>query len=446
MAIIFAEGFDQYGTVQYNATPGPGYGGLISDSTGRYNMLSGVWSEVPLSAKCYYEDSYNNGDYPFKPRTGKASLGFVTGTGSVHLRRTLFAQKTTVGCAFAVWMAQLPTDHDTQVLISFLDSKTYPNVGFILQPDGTIEAKVPVKWGGVTTNDWLGDLDNDYPYGATTIASSAVGAFTAGTWNHIEVKVVIGGGGVGQVSLRINERTDIGFGPVTANTIGTYSTGTYTSAPNDAYVSQVSFLYNQGQSYTNHLPIFLDDIVCWDNVDVPAGKVVIDWVGDKNVVLQPLAFDNSDGGIHAGLAAGWDVVGAVGIKEAIDDFNDPTIWVNDPYDDAVLYPTPFVNGRDTASYLVADTINETVELRTDVPATIEDIIAVIPVNSLRKTQASTTKVQVSMVDGGTPINGLDRPVAQDFTYYQDIFERDAAGNLWTPATLNAAFVRIKRTT
>ena len=445
MAIIFAEGFDHYGTIQYNTTPGVDFGEELSDSQSRYNMLSGVWAEVPLTAKVYYEND-DIGGYPFRPRTGRGSLGFAnSGTGSVHLRRTLFAQKGTggeyVGCAFAVWMGQLPVEGDKQVLISFLDSRSYPNIAFLLQPDGTVSVRVPVKWGSPSTNDWIGGLTpGSNPYGSTEIASSPVGAFVAGTWNHIEVKVAIGtagGGNPGKVYMKINEESMISLSGV--NTIGTYSTGTETSASNDAYVSQVSFLFNSGTE-GNQLPIFLDDIVCWDST----GSYNTDFIGDKNVVLEQLMFDYGD---DATLANGWGVVGAAGIKEAIDDFNDPDIWTDNPDYPDPPYDTPYYNGRDEDSYLVAAAVNDTVELRTDVPTTLTSIAAIVLVNSLRKTQASTTKVQASFVNsGGTPVAGTDRPVAQDFTYYQDVLERDPAGAVWTPTTLNAGKVRIKRTT
>lgn len=431
MALIFAEGFDHYGTVQYNPNIGLGYGDELSDSQSRYNMLSGVWAEVPLSAKVRYEGE-DVGGYPFTPRTGRASLGFLTGTGGIHLRRSLLGQKGSggafVGVAFAVWMAQLPSDGDSQVLVSFLDSNTYANVGILVQPDGTVTAHVPDTWSGVSSNNWGTESDQ--------IGASAVGAFLPGTWMHVEVKLTIGASG--SVSVKLNEES--AFTASSVNTIGQHSIGYDSYAANDSYVSQVSFLYNYGSS-TNQLPIFLDDIVAWDSTGT---NVVTDWVGDKNVVLQALAFDSGDAG-HTSLANDWAVVGATGAKEAIDDFNDPDIWTTDPYDDTTLYPPPYYNGRDATSYLVATAANQSSEFQTDVPDTITDIIGVVLVNSLRKTQASSTKVKASIISGVTELSGTERPVAHDFTYYHDIIERDAGNALWTYATLNAAKVRIKRT-
>lgn len=439
MALIFAEGFDHYGTVQYSPTPGPGYGDEYTDSQSRYNMLSGVWAEVPTSAKVRYAGD-DVGGYPFTPRTGRGSLGFLTGTGAVHLRRSLLGQKGSggafVGVAFAVWMAQLPSEGDSQVLVAFLDSNTWASVGILVQPDGTVTAHVTDTWSSITSNNWETE--------ATEIGASAVGAFLPGTWMHVEVKLTIGASGAGSVAVKLNEES--AFSSTSVDTRGRHSIGSGSYADNDSYVSQVSFLYNSGSS-TNQLPIFLDDIVAWDSTGT-VGEVVTDWVGDKNVVLQALAFDSGDGGDYASLADDWTPVGVgvgEGAKEAIDDFNDPDIWTTDPYDDTDLYPPPYYNGRDTETYLVATAVNDTSEFRTDVPDTITDIIGVVLVNSLRKTQASSTKVKASIIDGVTELAGTERPVAQDFTYYHDIIERDASNTAWTYATLNAAKVRIKRT-
>lgn len=467
MAIIFAEGFDHYGTFQRNSTAGLSYGSELSESQCRFNMLSGVWAEAPLSAKVRYIGDVDGGvgTYPFEPRTGKGALCFSTGTGSVHFRRSLNGFKGAdgefVGIAFAVWVAQLPSEADSQQLVSFLDSRTFPNVAFLLQPDGSISVNVPFKWPSITSSNW-GDTPSDsgtISSGSYQIATTNPGAFVAGTWNHVEVKVAIGVAGdpdPGQVYLKLNEVELITEADVT--TIGSYSSGTYSWADNDSYVTQVSFLFNSGSS-TNQLPLGLDDIVCWDSTGT-IGEVVTDWVGDKNVVLQPLAFDVNDGPAFSGLADDWGIVGGdTTPKDAIDDFQDPTIWTGTDtltggyetdYDDTVLYPAPgyqpYYNGRDTDKYLVAEAAGNKVEFQTDIPSSITNIIAAILVNSLRKTQASSTKVQASIVDGGTPVLGADRPVAQDFTYYHDILERDAAGDPWTYATLNAAKVRIERTT
>lgn len=450
MAIVFAEGFDHYGTVQYNSNNlSISYGNELSDSQSRYNMLSGVWAELPLSAKVRYAGD-DVGGYPFVPRTGRASLGFLTGTGAVHCRRSLMDYKGQggdyIGIAFAVWVAQLPEDNDTQVLVSFLDSHTIPNVAFLLQPDGAITVNVPSRWPSPTSSNWdnTPDLGGAGNSGSYEIAATLPGAFVAGTWVHIEVKVAIGvtdGSPAGEVYLKVNEELLISENNVT--TLGTRSTGTYTYENCDTYVSQVSFLFNSGSS-DNQFPIFLDDIVCWDSVQPTGETVVTDWVGDKNIVLHQYVRDREEEG--TAWSNDWGVTGGTYPKEVIDDFNNPNVWVDAPYNDTNIYPSPYYNGRDEDTYIVAAAPGDEVELGVDVPLTIEDILAVIPVNSLRKTQASTTKVRCDIIDGEiTPILGLERPVAQDFTYYQDIFERDSNGNPWTPANINSSKFRITRT-
>jgi hypothetical protein len=44
------------------------------------------------------------------------------------------------------------------------------------------------------------------------------------------------------------------------------------------------------------------------------------------------------------------------------------------------------------------------------------------------------------------VNGSNRPITTAFTYYEDVFETDPnTGNAWTPASADAAQLKLNRT-
>ncbi len=81
-----------------------------------------------------------------------------------------------------------------------------------------------------------------------------------------------------------------------------------------------------------------------------------------------------------------------------------------------------------------------------VPGTASTIVAVVTKPMMRKTDAGTCNVQVSLMSGGVQVAGADRPMTEAYTYYRDIFETDPnTGVAWTPSAVNAVNLRLDKT-
>jgi hypothetical protein len=225
VTMLWMDGFDHYGT----------------SSTGRTNMLSGVYADVDASG---FPTTTN-------PRNSTHSWGSAAGALATGLRRVLGAAKTTCGAGGAFWLTNLPDTADLTILMSFLDADNVAQVSLTLETDGRLTAR-------------RGTLSQIQAGTATTLGATATSVFSAGVWHHIECKY-FASETVGTFTVKVDEVEVLAItGADTVNTL-------------NVSASQVLFCR---LSDTNVIPAYLDDIYAWDD----AGSYNNTFVGDKDIL------------------------------------------------------------------------------------------------------------------------------------------------------------------
>jgi hypothetical protein len=227
----------------------------------------------------------------------------------------------------------------------------------------------------------------------------------AQSWNHVEMRANRDASS-GSVELRVNGLTVLD--------IADENTGA-----NDFAGMQIGSV-RPPSATVETFEMFIDDLFAWDS----AGSENADFIGPLGVyTLRP------DGDT---AQADWDVTGSGSGFGAIDDAA--------PDDDS--------------TYIGADTAGDISEFAlSDLPGGISQIAGVVAVGYMRKTDAGSGNVQMSLVSSavGSPPSpavaaGADRPLTEVYTYWQDVFELDpATGGSWTPSAVNAALLRLDRT-
>lgn len=256
MSIIWAEGFDHYGTT----------GG------GRTNMLSGAWAQFSWG-------SGGNGTVEVSPtqaRTGANSL-FIRHTANSSTRtvarRVVGAARLILGVGFGIFFPSLPTVNK-QCGLSIRNASNENILGIIVQSDGAI---------GLYTGQVEGGS------GDATLIGASDPVITTAAWSHIEVKTVIDNV-VGEVEVRVNGRpvmhlTDLNLGTLHATQLQ-YGTFAGTGGSSVEY--------------------YIDDIVVWDD----NGDENNDFLGVQRVeTIFPVADT---------VAADWTVFGTSDGYDAID--------------------------------------------------------------------------------------------------------------------------------
>jgi hypothetical protein len=65
---------------------------------------------------------------------------------------------------------------------------------------------------------------------------------------------------------------------------------------------------------------------------------------------------------------------------------------------------------------------------------------------MKKSDGGDCNVQMSLVNGGTPTNGVDRGITTAYTYWADVAETNTLTGLpFTPSEFNATTFKINRT-
>ena len=251
MAIMWADGFDHYGT---------------SPNGGRDNLLAGAWSEIDDSTAGTFQIS----DAFVRTGTHALYADSGSGTGSAFIRRLLNSTLTSFGVAFGVYLLQIPGS-DTGVGMGFRDNTNAEIFSLTYMSDGSIA---------------LRDGDNN-----GTIIAQSDPVMTAQTWNHIEVKMVIDPV-VGEIEVRVNgepiiEATDLDLG----------STGV-------AGITFNRFVSNPA----NTSAFYIDDVVTWDIT----GAIANDFIGPCRVeTLFPSADTAVDDWSVTGAADGYQAIDEV---------------------------------------------------------------------------------------------------------------------------------------
>lgn len=322
-----------------------------------------------------------------RARTGTHSIVMTAGGSTADqspLRRVFGGAKTTVGVAFASFLTELPAGNNAYG-IEFRDASNDANLSIAIQSTGVLSARL----GSVATG--------------TTIDSTIVPALVANAWNHIEIKAVASQT-VGAVEIRVNEVTVLNL-----TGIDTVDTG------NTVEFSQVVWGELSG---THHglVDWYLDDIVAWDDQTVGTNDVV-DFIGDKKVFT---AFPTSDTA-EADFLKSTGTVGYELIDEA----------------------TP-----NDADYIYSATDTDVSEFGlTDLPGNAAEVVAVIAVPRLLKTDAGTVFHSADIVTGGDATAAAAIPATTEATYWPFVHTKNPdTGVPWTPGEFNSSLLRITRAT
>lgn len=204
MALLFADGFEHYGT-------GSSGGGRMTSS--------GAYALGGSSA------GYPNGAYA---RTGNYALRPAS-SSSWNIARNIGGPHTTVGVGCGLYLTQLTPE----VAITYQADNYQTVLGVRLNTDGSISII----------------RGNNPFYSAAVIASTPPGLFTTGAWNHIELKGTIDAV-VGGFELRVNGVTalamsNINLGSILATRIG------ITTRTTNAYFDDFIIWNDQGDAPTD---------------------------------------------------------------------------------------------------------------------------------------------------------------------------------------------------
>ena len=154
MALLFADGFEHYGT----------------STAVRTNMTSGEYADANLA---YGEPNF--------ARTGNRC---IRDSQKGSIRKWYGTSHNEVGAALGFYIAALPGSASSRSGFRINDATNAPIVSFAVTPSGEIAVH-----RGIMTGDLLGSTDS--------------GLIGAQTWNHIEVRV-LQDNVVGEVEVRVN--------------------------------------------------------------------------------------------------------------------------------------------------------------------------------------------------------------------------------------------------
>lgn len=232
----------------------------------------------------------------------------------------------------------------------------------------------------------------------TLLGETATPVLVSNAWQHVEVKVFISAT-VGTVDIRVE-----GVPVLALAGLNTANSAILTVAQ-DAFRN---FWGNHGAVVT-----YIKDFILWDG----AGAQNNNFIGSCIVATLVPNADVALNWTPSSGATGWNLISET------------------PPDDDVNYisaatPPP-------AAYVVG---------MSDLPANVTSVKGLMTLQRSRKIDGGDGNIQVSVVSGGTPGNGTDRPITAAYTYWMDIFELDPNTlSAWLPAAVNAVNLKINRT-
>lgn len=348
-------------------------------------MLNGVWAETS-SAASYQNLLTTDPD----PNIGAAGVVLRTdsqtssaGSAAEQARFALPAEVTTLGLAFRMWPVKLPT---VDGMCPAFAVRTNGNVGILTVYVSTTGQLVAYAGG-----------DNQFG-GLGAEQGRSVPCITANAWQHIEAKFTKGAG-TGAIEIRVN-------GAVKLNL-----TGLTLSASN---IAQFSIGNHENSGSTDGPMItYYKDLVVWDT----SGSYGNDFQGSVAV------YDLS---VNADISLNWTPSTGV------------TGWN--------LIDENLVNDGD---YISADATPPAAAVfgLSNLPPDVTSIRALLPIYRGMKTDGGDCNLQSGLTpDNVSWVNGANKPMTTAFTYWWDaIHTSPATAAPWTPAEVNAAYVRINRT-
>lgn len=233
----------------------------------------------------------------------------------------------------------------------------------------------------------------------TLLGTSSTPVVTAESYQHVECMVFISDS-VGTVEVRVNGVTAVSL------------SGIDTAQTANIECSQIIYAAVGNATMT----IDMDDLFTYDG----SGSYNNTFIGDRRVLTL---FPNADT-----AQADWTIVGAASGYQTIDD------------------TTP--DGDST--YIAATTSGSPGVISEfgleNLPSGISAISGVMLVGMMRKTEAGTANVQMSIVSGSFESHGTDRPVTEIYTYYGDVFETDPnTAAPFIPAAVDSLLIKVERT-
>lgn len=348
-------------------------------------MLNGIWAET--TAGLGFQNLLTT-----DPDPNVGSAGIVVRTDSAvtpsgesgeEARMALPAEVTTLGLGARMWLAKLPT---VEGMCPFIAFRTNANAGIITVRVSTTGQLIAYAGGAI------------YGTAVGTELGRSVPALTANAWQHVEIKATKGAG-TGAIEIRVNGVVKLNLTGLTlsASNIAQFAFGNHKNAGS-----------NDGAMIT-----YYKDLVVWDTT----GTYAIDFQGSVAVHdLVPNA-DISLNWTPSTGATGWNLI----------DENAPNDL--DYISAASPAPSPAVFGL------------------TNLPPDVTSIRALIMIQRSMKSDGGDCNVQLGLTpDNVSWVNGTDRPLTTAFTYWwTPSHTSPVTAAPWTPAEVNAAYVRANRT-
>lgn len=285
------------------------------------------------------------------------------------------------GTAVRMWMPALPNVTTGAGIIGYLDGGNATQTNCVITPTGAVEI-----WRGSSA---VGS-------GGTKLGQTAGPVTTANAWHHYEFKVLCDPA-AGTAELRVDGVSVIALTGI--------NTGT---------ALQLSLDITDRRTGSPAVPnCYFKDLVTWDATGtqnnnflgtvsvigmVPNGDVTVNWTPSTGTIAYNL-IDNS----------------------------------------------PPIDGTE---YLTAGTPPPSPILvaLSNLPANVTSVRAMIAQLRARKLDGGDGNIQASLKSAAAYVAGADRPITTAFTYYEDVFEIDPnTAVAWTPASADAAQLRINRT-
>ena len=232
--------------------------------------------------------------------------------------------------------------------------------------------------------------------GSVVVGATTGPVLTPEAWWHIEAKF---NAGTGDIEVRVEGVTVLD------------DTDPTPLAPTTSQIACGS----SGSGNSGSTDVKVKDLVVWDS----SGSANNDFFGSVLVYdLAPTADDT--------FPTGWTSTAANGYS----------VLDSNPPDDGVAY----IAADDTPPAAAVFDLE-------DLPADVTSVRGLITRVRAAKTDGGDGSLQVSMTSNGSDDAGADRPITTAQTYWSDVSELDPdTAAAWTPSGVNAAQLKIDRTT
>lgn len=167
----------------------------------------------------------------------------------------------------------------------------------------------------------------------------------------------------------------------------------------------------KGSTFGDTADWWLDDIYCCNT----SGGTNTDFIGDAHVyTLLPNGDDTPVDWTNSTGSTSWSLIDEV--------------------------------GPNTTDYIFTDTASKATQVTlTDLPTEAVNIYGVQSYSYMKKTAGGVGSVKQSIVSGASATDDDGHDLSTDWNYYKGTFEEDPAGGSWTRTAVNAAKLRVTRT-